>query len=384
MDAIVIFILLLLIQSVVVRRVSQKFNVLSEGYLWVLFFVHLILTATYIFYAFKTTSDAFGYFARSGRATGWFELWGTSTTFIDFLGWPFTHFLGLSFLSTMFIFSYFGYLAIMFFYIAARENVSLKPVWKAYSPIELIFLLPNLHFWSCSFGKGSVILFGLSLFAFGLSRFNRRYITLIIGALIVYMVRPHILFAAVVAVMLTALLTSKGIKVYVRWIIFAVSAVLIIYISKDVAQFTSVEDFDVLNSEFLSNRASELGKSSSGVNLQNYSLPMKMFTFWFRPLFFDGQGLMGLLVSFENAFYLFMFYIVLIQSFKNWKNWNGWFRICLIFFLLGSLALAQITGNLGIAIRQKAQLMPFFFILYFKALQFRETYQKSSVKRRIV
>ena len=194
---------------------------------------------------------------------------------------------------------------------------------------------------------------------------------------------PHILFAAIIAVMLSAVLTSKGIKSYVRWLIVAVSAILIIYISRDVAQFTSVEDFDVLNSEFLSNRASELGKSSSGVNLQNYSLPMKMFTFWFRPLFFDGQGIMGLLVSFENAYYLFMFYIVLSYGFKNWKNWNGWFRICLFFFLLGSLALAQVTGNLGIAIRQKAQLMPFFFIIYFKALQYKQAFEKNSGKRRV-
>ncbi|MEO5967787.1 MAG: hypothetical protein ABIP68_04065, partial [Ferruginibacter sp.] len=69
MDAIVIFILLLIIQSVVVKRVAHKYNVLSERYLWVLFLVHVLLTATYIFYAFKTTSDAFGYFARSERAT---------------------------------------------------------------------------------------------------------------------------------------------------------------------------------------------------------------------------------------------------------------------------------------------------------------------------
>lgn len=376
MDAIIIFILLMIFQFIFVKKISSKFNVLSSNYLWVLFVVHIILTLTYILYAYKTTSDAFGYFSRSTKASDWLSIWGTSTTFIDFLAWPFTNLLGLSFLSTMFIFSYFGYVAIVYFYIAARENVSLKVVWKGYTSIELVFLLPNLHFWSCSLGKGSVILFGLGLFTFGLSRFNRRTLSMIVGGFIVYMVRPHILFAAIISVMMSSILTSKGMKLYVRWLIFAISLGLVIYISKDVAQFTSVEDFDVLNSEFLSNRAAELGKSSSGVNIQNYSLPMKMFTFWFRPLFFDGQGLMGLMVSFENALYLFMFGIVIYYGFKNWKSWNGWFRICLFLFVIGSIALAQVTGNLGIAIRQKAQLMPFFFIIYFKSLQYKEAFQK--------
>ncbi|MBS1761736.1 MAG: hypothetical protein JSR00_02570 [Bacteroidetes bacterium] len=379
MDAIFIFILIVITQTLVTKNVSKRFKILSENYVWTMFAVHCILTATYITYAFITTSDAFGYFARSSRAEDWLSLWGTSTTFIDFVGWPFTHLIGLSFISTMFIFSYFGYLAILFFYIAARENVSLQPVWKKYTPVELVFLLPNLHFWSASFGKGSVILLGLGMFCLGLSRFNRRYFTMLAGGFIVYLVRPHILFAVVISVMLSAMLTSKGIKWYLRWIIFAVSMVLIIYIGQDVAKFTSVEDFDVLNSEFISNRAAELSKSTSGINIQNYSLPMKMFTFWFRPLFFDGLGMMGLIVSFENLFYLFMFWVVVYNGFKNWKNWNGYFRICLFIFLLGSLALAQVTGNLGIAIRQKAQLMPFFFIIYFKSLQFRQSISKTKI-----
>lgn len=381
MDAVFIFILIILVQFLFVKRTASRFKVHSERYLWVLFFVHLLLTATYIIYAYQTTSDAFGYFNRSVRSNNWVELWGTSTTFIDFLAWPFTNLLGLSFLSTMIIFSYFGYLATAFFYISAKENISLNKVWKSYTPIELVFLLPNLHFWSCSLGKGSVILLGLSLFTLGLSRFNRRYFKLAFGGFVVYMVRPHILFAGIIAVMLSSILTSKGIKWYIRGIIFAISLALVIYVGNDVAQFTSVEDFDVLNSEFLSSRASELSKSTSGINIQNYGLPLKMFTFWFRPLFFDGLGMMGLIVSFENAFYLFMFWIVIYYGLKNWKYWNGWFRICFFFFLLGSFALAQVTGNLGIAIRQKAQLMPFFFIVYFKALQYKEAIFKKQFAR---
>jgi hypothetical protein len=95
---------------------------------------------------------------------------------------------------------------------------------------------------------------------------------------------------------------------------------------------------------------------------------MKMFTFWFRPLFFDGMGALGIIVSFENLLYIYMFVMVIKEGILSWGQWNGWFRICLFIFLFGSFALAQVTGNLGIAMRQKAQFMPFFFILYCKAV----------------
>jgi hypothetical protein len=35
-----------------------------------------------------------------------------------------------------------------------------------------VFLLPNVHFWSSSIGKGPTMLFGIGMIIYGLSRFN--------------------------------------------------------------------------------------------------------------------------------------------------------------------------------------------------------------------
>ena len=224
-------------------------------------------------------------------------------------------------------------------------------------------------------------MFGLALFTYGLSRFNRRFIPLVVGGLITFMVRPHILFTAILSVMLGVVLTSSGIKPFLRWFIFILAAVVFIYISEDVLKFTETESLDITSSSTLSHRAAELSKATTGVNIQDYGLFMRMFTFWFRPLFFDGLGILGITVSFENLLYLYMFFMVIRQGILTWKDWNGWFRICLFFFLFGSFALAQVTGNLGIAMRQKAQLMPFFFIIYFKAMSYRDYYSGSLVRQ---
>ena len=44
----------------------------------------------------------------------------------------------------------------------------------------------------------------------------------------------------------------------------------------------------------------ELRSSGSGVDMSSYSLPMKLFTFWFRPLFVDAPNVLGIIVSVEN------------------------------------------------------------------------------------
>ncbi|MEO7524607.1 MAG: hypothetical protein ABIT58_10965 [Ferruginibacter sp.] len=380
MQEILVILLIMLITAYMIKAVSNKFNVMSENYLWLLFAVHVLLSVGYAVYAANTTSDSVAYHAKARATVEWFSTWGIGTPFIHFLAWPFANLFNLSYYSCMIIFSYFGFIAILLFYITARENLKLEPVWMKFTALELVFLLPNLHFWSASLGKGAVILFGLGLFTYGLSRFNRRIFAILIGGGLTFMVRPHILFTVIMAVMLGIVLTSSGIKTYLRWIIFLVAAVVFLYISDEVFKFADTDSIDILSSTSLTHRASELSKSSSGVDIQNYGLFMKMFTFWFRPLFFDGQGGLGILVSFENMIYLYMFYVVIRKGIMYWGDWNGWFRICLFFFLFASFALAQVTGNLGIAMRQKAQLMPFFFIIFCKATTYKDHLTKRFVK----
>ena len=371
MDILFIILLILLINTYMIKALSNRFNIASEGYLWAMFIIHFLLSSAYMIYAAYTTSDSIAYYAKTAASEQWLPLWGIGTPFVHFFAWPFAGLLDLSYYATMIIFSYLGYVAVVLFYITARENIQLRPFWKNFTAIEMVFLLPNLHFWSSSLGKGSLILFGLAYFTYGLSRFNRRLIPLVIGGFLTFMIRPHILFTVILSIMLGVIITSSGIRPILRWAIFLVAGIVFIYISDDVLKFADTESIDIMSSSSISHRAEELSKATSGVNIQDYGLFMKMFTFWFRPLFFEGQGALGIAVSFENLLYIYMFIIVIKEGIFSWADWNGWFRICLFIFLFGSFALAQVTGNLGIAMRQKAQFMPFFFIIYCKAVSYK-------------
>jgi hypothetical protein len=43
---------------------------------------------------------------------------------------------------------------------------------------------------------------------------------------------------------------------------------------------------------------------------------------------------------------------------------SSFILVSFVFFLFASIFLAQVCGNLGMAVRQKAQIMPIFFIVY--------------------
>lgn len=374
MDIIIVLFFILLITSFLKLSITRNFTFFTGNYVWTLLIFHILFSATYLLYALSSRSDSVQYY-NVADSSNWLDLFKTGTPFISFVAAPFVKYLGLSYFAAMLLFAYFGFLAVLLFYLVAKENVSLPPLWNGLSFIEIVFLLPNLHFWSGSIGKGSVILLGLGLFTYGLSRFNRRLFWLILGGFIVYMVRPHILFTLIVSALISIVITTKGLRWYFRWTMIAAGALLFYLISDSVLQFTNSESLDVLSSNNIIERAAKLSTATSGVDINNYNIFFKMFTFWFRPLFFDGLGVLGLIVSFENAFYLFMLWVLVRQLFLQWGQWNALFRICLISFLLGSFILAQVSGNLGIAMRQKSQMMPFFFIIFFKAVSLRDISQ---------
>lgn len=364
MDLLFVIILILGLYALQRSVWSKRLDSTSSSFLDMLFIVHLALFVVYIVYAFLTSSDSFNYYRVASRAESWGELWGTQTAFMNFITWPFANLLGLSYNSVMLLFSYIGFQGIVLSYLVAKENIPrLRPITGSFSILEYLFLLPNLHFWSSSIGKGSVMLFAVGLLLFGLSRFTNRKFYILLGALIMFFVRPHILYAFLVGIAVAVLFSSKGLKTSVKIGFFLVALGFLFFIADDVTELTGGSGFDVFNSDMLAHRNAELSKSTSGVNTGG-NQALKLFTFWFRPLFVDAPGAMGIIVSFENAFMLYLFFQLFRNGLKKWKQLNTYYRILVFSFLFASIALAQIGGNLGIIMRQKAQIMPMFFIVY--------------------
>jgi len=352
-----------------------------------LFYYHSGLAFVYFLYAAFNPSDSVLYYFKVlelQKGENWFDYFGSGTAFIEFLVYPFVHLFNFTYEACMALFSFFGFIGFVFFYLFFKENIYFKHTFWGYDLIKLIFFLPNLHFWSSSLGKGSVIFMGFGILFFGLNKPVKRWWALLLGGLIIYYVRPHIMFVVLASAVVAFAFSSRGLSVAYRILILVVSGIAFVYIYQDVMQMVGVDETELLSGNLdFTHRSTELAKATSGVDLTNYNLPMLLFTFLFRPLFVDAQGALGFIVSFENVFYLLIFFrLVSGEGIRFLITADYITKTAFFSFLTVAVALAQVSGNLGIAMRQKSQVMILMMFVILKFMDEQKMMQWKTLQAR--
>ena len=372
MDFFLLLLLLYFITQLLIKNVTVKYPMLSKKILNNLFLYHIFFFAVYYATTIFSASDSKEYYKKAievGSDSNLFQF--TGTKFIDNFTSLFVQF-GLSYESMMFLFSWFGYVGFVYAYLFFRENIPVNvKVFKRYDLLHLLLFLPNMHFWTASLGKGSLIFMGLMLFAYAIKKPRQRILILLIGGYFVYMIRPPVMLFVLSGVMVGLLTGREKLSVGTR-IILVLASLAFLYSAS--STILGVADIDK-NSEnvvddfqdYANAQSDRLETSGSGVAMQNYPLPFKFFTFWFRPLFVDSPSALGLFSSAENLIYLLLFskicnrlFIVFIRKAPYMVKMSA------ITFLVASYAMTFVMSNLGIIMRQKTMVMYFgFFVVYY-------------------
>lgn len=361
-----------------INRLKRKYPFVNKRVLTRLFYYHLALATVYYVYALFNPSDSNAYYYKVQiflRGSDWLDFYGTSTVFIEFLAYPLIHYLFFTYEACMVLFSFFGFLGFCFFYLFFEENITYRPKIFRFDGIQFFLFLPNAHFWSASLGKGSIIFLGMGLYFWSLGKLGQRKLALLLGLVIIYHVRPHILLIVLISTLIAFLLSSKGVSPIYRLLSLLVGVVILVNIFSNVVQMVGLEE-DITNVTSLSARAFELTKATSGIDISNYNFFEKLFTFIFRPLFFDAPGILGLIISVENLVYVILALTLFdFKIFEFFRKGPFFVLAALFAFVTVSIALAQITGNLGLAIRQKSQVIFLFFFLILKFMEYKKIVQ---------
>ncbi|NII27400.1 hypothetical protein HB364_20085 [Pseudoflavitalea sp. X16] len=373
------------------QAVKAHFTALPAGLMRKLYWYHILFAAIYYIYVQSSASDSVAYYERSQTEyESWAAAYGTGTPFIDFLAWPFINYLGFSYEMMMVLFAWLGYWGFVFFYIVFRENIRFKHSLQGIDLVSLIIFLPNMHYWTASLGKGSVIFLALGMAMYGLSRLKSRKIALLIGLLIIYHVRPHVFFLMGLGI-LAGLITARArVPWYQKLLVFAGVGVAVFFLYDDVMAFANLDSENLLESfdQLAAQRSVELAKAGSGIDISGYPLPLKLFTFWFRPLFVDAPGPIGFIVSFENLFYLWMAAGVFNGNFTGFMRKSpALVKTSAVVFLATSFALSGALSNLGIIIRQKSMVMYFFLFILLAFMDYKKgivvNKKKKAMERRL-
>lgn len=339
-----------------------------------LFLYHLFFFGVYYSYTLFNRSDSKLYYERPQWGGSWFEYFGTSTTFIDFIGWPFINILGFSYEMMMVLFAWLGYIGFVYAYLFFRENIPVKVKVFNIDFLVLVLFLPNMHFWTASLGKGAPIFMGLMMFAYAIKDPKNRWVVLLTGSLITYYIRPHVFLFVAAGTVLGYMTGKEKISFWKKLLVYIGMIGSLILVQDTILGVAGLEESENLVQgfeDFSEDRAGELATSGSGVEMANYPLPIKLFTFWFRPLFLDAPGILGLIVSLENLIYLFLFFKIIKKDFIGFlKKSPVSVKMSITVFLLASIAMSFVMSNLGIIMRQKSMVMYFlFFVIYYYLAQ---------------
>lgn len=371
MDIIIVLVFILVINQGLLALLSRKFTFLSKGLLNGLFFYHLLFAVVYYVYAVFNPSDSDEYYKAAYLIGSDFQLFSkTGTDFVDNFAAVFANF-EFSYEAMMLLFSWFGYIGFVYAYLFFKENIPVNvTVFGKFDLLKVLLFLPNMHFWTVSMGKGSLIFMGLMMFAYAVKAPQTRILALLIGGYFVFMIRPPVMLFALVGVMAGLLTGREKINSSVRLLIIIAGIVFLYAASSTILSVAKlqnseniIEDFQ----EFSQVQSDRLDNAGSGVAMNSYPLPFKLFTFWFRPLFVDAPGILGLFSSAENLLYLLLFLKTFNTRFIRFIRKAPYMvKMSAVTFFATSFAMTFIMSNLGIMMRQKSMVMYFgFFVIYY-------------------
>ena len=95
LGGIILIFLTTVLASGFINRLKRKYPFVNKQVLTRLFYYHLVLAIVYYIYALYNPSDSNAYYYKVNiflRGKEWFDFYGTSTVFIEFLGYPLIHF----------------------------------------------------------------------------------------------------------------------------------------------------------------------------------------------------------------------------------------------------------------------------------------------------
>lgn len=366
----IIFILgILILAQVAISVYAKGESAETKSTLQNLWLYHLFFGLVYMTYVLNFGGDAVGYWKELGSLELYIER-GAGTYFIHLLNYPFVHLLDLSFLTGSIMYSFVGYLGILYFY---KSTIALVPTHvvvklQGYKLFPTIFFLPNLHFWSAGVGKDTLSFFCIGLFLYSITNPSRRLLGIALSLYLVYYVRPHIAIFLLISFGICALL-DRRLNFFAKTFLTALCVVGSVYLFDDVMDYINLDEVSTESIEgYSETKVHVLSRSAgTGVDMSSYPLPIKIFTFLFRPLFLDIRNITGLLASFENLILLILVY----QTFRtgalsSFKAAPFPVKGIILFIIISSLGFSNILGNLGVMMRMKNMLTPglLLFILY--------------------
>lgn len=332
---------------------------------------HLLFSLIFTWYILTAGGDSHGYWTYMMQQVPIHyetmgEFFGTSTTFILWLNFYPSKVFGLGYLTGNILYSFLGFIGMRYLFVMTAQLFPTNYKILEIPLFPTIFFFPNFHFWTAGVGKDVVCFWGIAWFMYAVQNYRQRWWQGLIALFFVYMARPHmglsILMAATVAILL-----GSEIKRSYKVAMIVLAAAGSVFLGFRTLAFLEIQDFSLDTLEALASKKSGyLSVAGSAVDTSGYSIWMKIFTYMYRPLFFDAHNVMAFLSGFENALYLYLSFFIV----RNWtpealRDMPVFIKAGIIAFIPITIAFSSSLSNLGIIMRMKNMTMIYFVLFVF-------------------
>ncbi|WP_245889601.1 hypothetical protein [Cecembia rubra] len=337
------------------------------GFIRFLFFYHVAFAFIFTWYLNEYGGDAIRYWQLSAETShhpqSWADHFGTRTYFIQWLNYLPSKVLGFPFWLGNVIYALVSFLALRILFGMVINILPPRPNPWTLSLLYLVFLLPNLHFWTSGIGKESLSLLGLVLFLKGTQNLKTSWYLLTFGILLSFFVRP-LQGALLLGIALPVVCFEKGIHFQLKLLIIPIWILVGWHMLQFLLYITHMEGIsptDIMG--FSEEQLSFLDQFAAGssIPMESYSWPMKLWTLYFRPMPGESADFWRLIAGIENSISLAFFLLPLIFFRKmNWTLTPSWIYWAVLFGFTLMLVYGITLNNLGIIMRMKS-----FFMIYF-------------------
>lgn len=346
--------------------ISRKFHAKDKRsillYLW-----HTIFTFAYYFYTLQYGADATTYYQQGLIGNYVFQ---PGTQFIRFIVMILTNYGFLNMLGCFLFFNIIGSLGLIILDSTLQSLVfNQKKLLRILS--FLVIFLPSISFWSSGIGKDPISFLSIVLALWAALDLKKRLSIMSIAIIMMIFVRPHISGIMIIALSLSLLFdkkTSSIMRIFLIFVTLGISSLLIPYALNyaGINESNSPEDI----AEYIQGRQDVYKDTGSGVTLSEMSFPVKLFTYMFRPMIFEARSITQLFSALDNIILLYLFIfgsyrVIKTRKLTSIENRKFMWAYALIAWVI----LALTTGNLGIAVRQKIMILPFFLFLFLSVMR---------------
>lgn len=325
---------------------------------------HLFFAAVAYQYIIHNNGDANRYwFEGQELATStWLDFLNPGTDVIKLFTFPLVKYFHLPLWSGFLLFSLISFAGWWVLYGTLQKSAGKNAGPKIW--VVVLMLLPNLHFWTSNIGKEAVMMVPLAITVREIYR--KRYFSgwLLCAILVMALIRPHVAFifslSYVLSLMFTQPLSAKFRMALAGGLLACTG--LFAWILVNMQNFAGGVPRVIRVYEA---HIRHFKKTDAYVPLDQYPLPYKLFTFYFRPLPFEKEGLFYAVISLENMLLLLLSAVAVyggIRYFKHIKR-DMLFVFPVVLMILFGIMYVYAYANYGIIMRTKAMVTPFLYLL---------------------